>query len=506
MALTGPTPVSAPDAHLRRLAASWGLLADLGFADLLMLVPAGSAWKVVAQVRPTTGQTLYPDDLVGALVHTSDRPMLSDVWRTGESVEANVHAIGSGQAARSRAFPVRAYGSGDILAVVCKEESLETGRRRGQLERTYLGLFDQLASMVMHGQYPFAEEHDPREVPRVGDGVAVLDADRRLRYVSPNATSALHRLGVRVNIDGRRLNEIGLDESDVHRVWSKKHPVGGELTRTDTSDRGTRVGLGGAGLGVAQSGSRLNLPDEEDGTVIAIHCIPLLLPPAESGGQVDGAVVLLRDVSDLRRRDRLLVSKDATIREVHHRVKNNLQTISALLRLQGRRLESAEAKQAIEESVRRIRSIALVHETLSQEREEAVPFDELIRPLTRVVEEGLQGDERPVRFAIVGEAGLLSAEVATPLAVVLVELLQNAVEHAYPGKSGGTVEVQFVRKPSSLHVTVRDQGVGFPQSFALSTTRSLGLSIVRTLVASELGGVIATRNEQGAVVELRLPL
>ena len=78
-----------------------------------------------------------------------------------------------------------------------------------------------------------------------------------------------------------------------------------------------------------------------------------------------GAVVLLRDVSDLRRRDRLLVSKDATIREIHHRVKNNLQTISSLLRLHGRRLESHEARAALEESVRRIRSIALVHETLS---------------------------------------------------------------------------------------------------------------------------------------------
>ena len=75
----------------------------------------------------------------------------------------------------------------------------------------------------------------------------------------------------------------------------------------------------------------------------------------------------MRDVSELRRRDRLLLSKDATIREIHHRVKNNLQTIASLLRLQGRRLASVEAKQAIDESVRRIRSIALVHETLAYE-------------------------------------------------------------------------------------------------------------------------------------------
>ena len=97
--------------------------------------------------------------------------------------------------------------------------------------------------------------------------------------------------------------------------------------------------------------------------------------------------MLIRDVTDLRRRDRMLLSKDATIREIHHRVKNNLQTIAALLRLQGRRLQSPEAQAAIEESERRIRSIAIVHETLSRDAGDVVRFDEIVRPLVRVVEE-----------------------------------------------------------------------------------------------------------------------
>ena len=203
-------------------------------------------------------------------------------------------------------------------------------------------------------------------------------------------------------------------------------------------------------------------------------------------------------------RDRLR-SKDATIREVHHRVKNNLQTISALLRLQGRRSTSSEAKQAIEESVRRIRSIALVHETLARDTRETVPFDEIIRPLVRIVEEGIQPAERPVRFEVVGALGDLPAETATPLAVVLVELLQNAVEHGYPPGRGGEVTVRLEHVGDELRVVVSDDGAGFPPGFTLATADSLGLTIVRTLVTSELGGVIATRNEVGAVVELRLP-
>ena len=140
----------------------------------------------------------------------------------------------------------------------------------------------------------------------------------------------------------------------------------------------------------------------------------------------------MRDVSDLRRRDRMLLSKDATIREIHHRVKNNLQTIASLLRLQGRRLRSPEARAALAESERRIRSIAIVHETLSREAGDVVHFSEIVRPLARLVEDTASSPEHAIRFSVEGDAGDLPGEVATPLAVVLNELMQNAVDHAFP--------------------------------------------------------------------------
>jgi two-component system, sensor histidine kinase PdtaS len=122
------------------------------------------------------------------------------------------------------------------------------------------------------------------------------------------------------------------------------------------------------------------------------------------------------------------------------------------------------------------------------------------------VEEGLQTSERPVRFLLEGELGDLPPETATPLAVVLVELLQNAVEHAYPSARGDAiVRVQMISTERELRIVVRDHGVGFPPGFSLSGSGSLGLTIVRTLVTSELGGVIAARNDDGAVVELRIP-
>jgi len=252
----------------------------------------------------------------------------------------------------------------------------------------------------------------------------------------------------------------------------------------------------------------LGLPATEDvekGSVTLLErCIPLL-----DRGKITGALVIIRDVTDLRRRDRLLLSKDATIREVHHRVKNNLQTISSLLRIQGRRLEHEEAKQAIEESVRRIRSIALVHETLSRAAGEELEFDEILRQLTRMAEEGLVMPDRAVRFSVEGDAGELRAEVATPLALVLTELLQNAVEHGFPeGHAGGRVRIVLENDGVELCVRVEDDGVGLPPGFTLERNSSLGLTIVRALVDTEMNGTMAMESGDGGdtVIELRIPV
>ncbi|MGH3850617.1 MAG: sensor histidine kinase, partial [Pseudonocardiaceae bacterium] len=152
---------------------------------------------------------------------------------------------------------------------------------------------------------------------------------------------------------------------------------------------------------------------------------------------------------------------------------------------------------------------------------EEVEFSQIVRPLVRMVEEGLLSDDRPVHFVVEGDAGELRAEVATPLAVVLTELLQNAVQHAFPtdvtapagtgaqpGIGEGRVIVSLHNDGTRLLVQVRDNGVGLPPGFSIDALdgSSLGLMIVRTLVVSELRGSIAMTNDAGAVIELRVPV
>ena len=469
-------------AHLQRLVGTWGLLADFCFADLLLYAPVRAAatesFIILGQIRPATTQTVYRSDWVGTVTTADERPLVANSFRSGEIVESTVEIAGLKEQVRVLAIPVRFEG--EVIGVLTRESALTFGRQPGELERTYVEIFNRFARMIAAGVFPFAsDDPEPEEAPRVGDGVMLLDPQARVVYTSPNAVSALHRVGVHANTEGMRLGDLGLDDSIVMKAFARPAPVTEEL------EQGPEI-------------------------TVLFRCIPLL-----EQGELSGAVVLLRDISELRRRDRLLMSKDATIREIHHRVKNNLQTISSLLRLQGRRLASPEAKAAIEESVRRVRSIALVHEILSREAGEDVAFVEIVRPVCRMVEEAFHTPDRPVRCRVEGDAGNLPAQVATPLAVVLNELLQNAFDHAYPETKdfdSGEVVLELDRSEREIRVRVIDDGAGLPDGFDIERSTGLGLSIVRTLVTSELGGTIELRpgngpaDRPGTVVELRLPL
>ncbi|MEM9711362.1 MAG: histidine kinase N-terminal domain-containing protein [Actinomycetota bacterium] len=459
--------------HLRRLVSWWGLLADFAFADLLLFAPSRDEpgeMVMIGHMRPTTSATLYDDDVIGRAVSEVERPLVSRASRLGQLVVGEVTLPDLGVRARVECVPVR--WRGETIAILTREAP--PGPRRGsELETVYLGVWHRLARMIAAGSFPFpADDTDTEEAPRVGDGVTVLDGDARITYASPNATSTLHRLGVSGQHIGTRLAELGVESTVVRRAFLERTSVNEEVERGEDS-------------------------------IVDVLAVPLL-----DGTDVCGGVVILRDVSELRQRDRLLISKDATIREIHHRVKNNLQTITALLRLQARRLDSAEARTVLEESVRRIASIALVHETLAHEAGKDVPLVGVVDDLVRMFGDSVRAPERPITLDVEGDPGIVPAELVTPLAVVLNELLQNTVDHA---SDGGSIEVvvSLDRHGDELAVGVTDNGPGLPDGFDVDQATGLGLSIVRALVGSDLGGRIEMRSRAdggGSVARILVPL
>lgn len=304
----------------------------------------------------------------------------------------------------------------------------------------------------------------------------MLKADGVVGYTSPNAVSALHRVGFHANAVGRNITEIGLPRDVLRTAFGLGAPLTHELERGES-------------------------------VAIQLRLLPLM-----NDGRAAGALVLMRDVSDIRRQERLLVSMDATIREIHHRVKNNLQTVSSLLRMQGRRVDEPAAKAALDEASRRIRSIALVHEVLSREGGDDVQLNDVLRPVVQMVQGALVDPEHPVTITVEGTGPVVTATTASSLAVVLSELIQNAVEHGFvgaPSEADRSVVVRLDLRGTKLEVRVEDNGVGLPEGFNIDTDPGLGLTIVRTLTTADLGGtfeVIPNPDGQGTAAVLRVEL
>jgi two-component sensor histidine kinase len=426
----------------------------------------------VAQVRPTTAPTSVPDDTVGAFAPRGRYPQLDQAAAFGRPVmlrDIKQPWVPSG----IEAYPVRRDER--VLAIVARHASAAP-RVAGRLEEIYLTSADDLYTMLVDGLFPVKDAgSDVIPAPRVGDGIVRLDEAGVVSYASPNAVSALRRLGLATDVIGSSFAELAV------RLSRRPGPMDDVLSAVSSGRSSGRADI--------------------DNSVAVVHVrgIPLI-----KAGRGVGTLLFLQDATDLRRRERALLSKDATIREIHHRVKNNLQTVAAMLRLQARRAGSAEAKEALAEAELRVAAIAVVHESLSAEDGERVDFDGIVDRIIALVR-----DLAPAYSAIEGSPvirrdgswAMLPADLATPLAMAASELLHNAAEHA----AAESIVVSLDREPAFLVMTVRDDGKGMPDGFDPEVT-GLGLSIVQSLVADDLGGTCELSSSgNGTAAVIRVP-
>jgi two-component sensor histidine kinase len=482
--LGGRTTVTINQSHrLRELVADWQLLSDLSFADLILWVPIRKDIKLwptghiaVAHIRPTTSSTVFINDVIGNEVTWGSSPNIDEALSTGDIVRNTEPERIGDVLVKEETIPV--FFEGQVIAVISRHRNAEHMRSPGKLELNYREIANHLYQMVAEGNFPYQSAGSLFEpVPRVGDGLIRLDVNGTISFASPNAKSAFSRMGLRGELEGRNLGEVA--EQVV-------------IASPNPHEEGVRTRLNGKTL------RRVEIDNQ--GATIDLLVLPLI-----QGKDRIGAIVLLQNVTELRRRDRELVTKDATIREIHHRVKNNLQTVSALLRLQSRRIDDPAAAAALDEAVRRIASIALVHETLSNSTENTVAFDEV---LTSLVTHALELSPRMGQLSIerVGQLGSLESRIATPLSLVVTELIHNALEHGL-FESGTRLTIELQRYSNEGLITISDDGVGLPDGFDLLTSPNLGLQIVRTLIENELKGELKLEStHQGTQAKLRFPL
>ncbi|MGH2505519.1 MAG: histidine kinase dimerization/phosphoacceptor domain -containing protein, partial [Ktedonobacterales bacterium] len=186
-----------------------------------------------------------------------------------------------------------------------------------------------------------------------------------------------------------------------------------------------------------------------------------------------------------------LRKREALLREMHHRVKNNLAQVAAILSMQRRRSKNDEASAILAETVRRIQGIAATHDLLSRGEVGMASVDEIARKIVGVLDGAFVSPDMRVRFTVGAAPYLLPSEQATTMAIVLNELISNSIEHGFAQRSGGEIRISGARQGEHIIVRVADDGEGLPADFSLETAEGLGLQLIRALAGSDLRGSAA---------------
>lgn len=281
------------------------------------------------------------------------------------------------------------------------------------------------------------------------DGILIFDESGHLTYCNPVAKLIYKKLGYRDELIGMNFRNLVLENIRFKDILHRKYIETQEL-------------------------------------VIGEFCFSSKYSLLSSGLEV---VVLIRDLTELKKQRQELVSRSVAIREIHHRVKNNLQTIASLLRMQSRRTSDYAVKSAFAESINRILSIAVTHEILAQNGVGTIDIKEMI---TSLIENTIYYNSKPdmdIMVEVLGDTFEVDSQKATAIALIVNELLQNSFEHAFRGKSCGRVELEIESDFLYSQITVKDDGVGFDVNSIKET--SFGINIVKGLVRETLGGDVS---------------
>jgi two-component sensor histidine kinase len=450
-------------AHLDNVAGNLQLIADMGYGDVALAVHApDGALHVVADARPMTAVAAVAHSRAGRTLSAHDEPEAYRALREGTTVVGDRRRTTRGISYVTHAYPIGP--SGGLYGVLIRDLTQMVAEAPGNMEVAFMGIAEDLIGLLTGG--PLLSVSDGTSfvtTRRAGDGVMRLDPAGRVLYGSPNAVNILKSAGLDGGLAGTPAAEI---------------PGG-------TVGIGPVLGMEGAHAAEVEVGGR----------VLWYRAI----------GLPSGYAIFVEDFTEARLREQELKVKEATIREVHHRVKNNLQTIASLLRIQARRSGSAEAARALAEAVERVSSMAVVHEMLSVSTDETVDFGEAARTVVDMVRQGIAGAESTITVEVEGSVGDVPASTATSLALVTAELVHNAIEHGLGPTGHGTVVVSMRRLPSELHLVVRDDGEGLPATFDVTADANLGLAIVRTIVEDDLRGTLTFGGGRGTTVTIRVP-
>ncbi|WP_301955586.1 histidine kinase N-terminal domain-containing protein [Mitsuokella jalaludinii] len=449
---------------LARMAIVFPFLADLAHGELKVYVKAKAPeyFLVIAQQRPHTVYLPGKDSAVGKLVRCIEEPLIKETFQTGKP------ARGKREWNYGSMIDMFTFGIHDgdkVIGVLNFEVDLDKLSIEG-----YSHLLDAAVAVLYHARHILNPEQF-RPIT-ASDGIIITDAHSRIVFADAAAQRIYRVLGVGSLrgghlFDRQMTQHVTRETVETERPWQKEITAGGLiLIRREIVIR--------------------------------------------EGGNLCMRIVIISDVTETRAKDKEIRIKSAVIQEIHHRVKNNLQAIASLLRIQARRAKTAEVKAALKESVNRILSISVVHEYLSQQGSEDIDVQEVMGHIFDLAARNMTDREFTIRTEFRGPRLILPSKCASSVALVLNELVLNAMEHAFTGRKSGLIGLVVQEDEDHWHLDFYDDGVGLPEDFETRPRHSLGLTIVQTLVEGDLGGTFSIENDErglghGAHARLRIP-
>jgi two-component sensor histidine kinase len=465
-------------ALIKRIIPNLNLLADLLHGDVLLFARAGTQIEVLEHAQPSPVPSVYQDSQTGRRLRPDQVRPIARILFQGRGRHEVQGAVVHGVPILREVLAIR-DGEGRVIAALATETAVIEHERVQKRTSVLRRALTRVRDLVAQGRLEGGDE-----IGRLGlhDGMLIIDEDGVIQYASSVAEGQYRLLGIVDMLTNTQLSELETNEYIAFRAM--------------------------------ETGVCLEQRVQEQDYLWIKKAIPLVA--GDSPEWIDklpgsfwrhpvGAIIIIQDVTAEVRKEQELKVKSAMIQEIHHRVKNNLQTITALLRLQARRVESEEAATALKEAVGRIMTVAVVHEFLSQDESSVINIQDVCK---RIVQEFVNGTLNPMKqidLKLEGEGQfLLPAQQATSCALIVNELIQNAIDHGLAHKDHGTVIVRLMQTDDSMAIEVEDDGVGLPEGFD-PAHGGLGLQIIRTLVRDDLKGQFLLEDGDGVRAVVSFP-
>ncbi len=472
-------------ALLERVREALPIAADVSRSDVFLFQPGEDEFCVAIHARSHAMATLFPHRQAGRCLDAEERPWIWQAIARGAYMRRVLKDIPDalGQV-QQQIWPV-AGEAGEVIAAVgvyTNAVELERHKRRARSFQLALAHFFKALS---RGDFsgcgvlpPFTDR----------SGIIFIDGLGRYRYLSGIAANIYRRLGYLDDLRMRTLEEVASgDQELVQRAWETRRCVFEEATVRNRILQRSVIPLFGA-------------PD---------HLTFLERRRWRGRGRNRyGALLLVNDVTEVRETEAEIKIKTAMIKEVHHRLKNNLQLLISMMRMQARRAQTEEARELLAEAMNRLKSMAVIHDSLAHGESETLNLSDVLTQIAAQTQMNIAAPHRQIRirFTHVDDIQLPTNKV-TACALVFNELLLNSVKHGFGEHESGEIRIQLYDRGDQIELIMEDTGRGLPEDFSPEENASIGLDIIRTLVQDDLKGTIqfSTLSQGGVRARLLFP-